>query len=202
MDLGVTDALDDLDADEDNARLKNRNDISEDKVLMQEKTDAEKVLFKPNRDISPEIKESLSSKEVSQSKFSNIIVFQQSKIDLREKIREKVSNHQKINIKRNQTIDNDDCAQEKKKRNRFQNERVSITSRLNYQIPDSLENIITLANERPHHWNYEKCDKNYKSGKYDKSRKDRDSNDRTETFDKKNFRGKISGRYDLHSSGR
>lgn len=60
--------------------------------------------------------------------------------DLREKLQK---NMQKIYVGNGQGMEDDDCEEAKERRNRFQNERTMISPKMNNDIPDTLENVVT-----------------------------------------------------------
>lgn len=63
-----------------------------------------------------------------------------AKGDLREKLQK---NMQKVYVGNGQGMEDDDCEEAKERRNRFQNERTMISPKMNNDIPDTLENVVT-----------------------------------------------------------
>lgn len=61
--------------------------------------------------------------------------------DLREKLQKNMQ--QKVYVGNGQGLEDDDCEEAKERRNRFQNERTMISPKMNNDIPDSLENVVT-----------------------------------------------------------
>lgn len=67
--------------------------------------------------------------------------------DLREKLQR---NMQKTAyIGNGQGMEDDDCEEAKERRNRFQNERTMISPKMNNDIPDTLENVVTEPSRAP-----------------------------------------------------
>jgi len=66
--------------------------------------------------------------------------------DLREKLQKNVQ--KSMYIGNGQGMEDDDCEEAKERRNRFQNERTMISQRMNNDIPDTLENILTSEPSR------------------------------------------------------
>lgn len=66
--------------------------------------------------------------------------------DLREKLQK---NMQKVYIGNGQGLEDDDCEEAKERRNRFQNERTMISPKMNNDIPDTLENVVTPEPSKP-----------------------------------------------------
>jgi len=65
--------------------------------------------------------------------------------DLREKLQKNV---QKSMYGNGQGMEDDDCEEAKERRNRFQNERTMISPKMNNDIPDTLENVLTSEPSR------------------------------------------------------
>lgn len=66
--------------------------------------------------------------------------------DLREKLQK---NMQKGYVGNGQGLEDDDCEEAKERRNRFQNERTMISPKMNNDIPDTLENVVTSEPSKP-----------------------------------------------------
>lgn len=55
---------------------------------------------------------------------------------------------QKVYVGNGQGTEDDDCEEAKERRNRFQNERTMISPKMNNDIPDTLENVVTSEPSR------------------------------------------------------
>lgn len=58
-------------------------------------------------------------------------------------LREKLQKNAKIYSGNGQGLEDDECEEAKERRNRFQNERTIVSSKMNNHIPDTLENVVT-----------------------------------------------------------
>lgn len=60
---------------------------------------------------------------------------------MREKLQK--SGQKNIYVGNGQGMEDDDCEEARERRNRFQNERTMISPKMNNDIPDTLENVVT-----------------------------------------------------------
>lgn len=67
--------------------------------------------------------------------------------DLREKL-QKSGQKNIYNVGNGQRMEDDDGEEAKERRNRFQNERTMISPKMNNDIPDTLENVVTSEPSR------------------------------------------------------
>lgn len=58
-------------------------------------------------------------------------------------LREKLQKNAKIYSGNGQGLEDDECEEAKERRNRFQNERTIVSSKMNNHISDTLENVVT-----------------------------------------------------------
>lgn len=178
--MGVTDALDDLETEEDNTLSKNIRD----KFKQNESCDSNKH-FQQKKDQSV-----LKKSQEHQGLGSINSIFSKQK-DLREVLREKsyIQHESHIEDTYSNFIEDDDQEKTKEKRNRFPTERVMNNTKMNKNIPDSLENVLTTE-----HKSQEKnSDKDCRDEKKDKVEKN----------DRRSNRGRFGGKYEnIHQSGR
>lgn len=141
LDLGVTDALDDLDGEDENiecSRSKtnrsNENDFYEDgdHLEVQSKYYEQDEINEYKHEQTRQHDERSAGDSINTS--SNI-----GKGDLREKLQKNA----KLYIGNGQGIEDDECEEAKERRNRFQNERTIVSPKMNNNIPDTLENVVT-----------------------------------------------------------
>ncbi|XP_053994594.1 RNA-binding protein 33-like isoform X1 [Hylaeus volcanicus] len=141
LDLGVTDALDDLDGEDENiefsrskANRSNDNDYYEDgdHIEVQSKYYNQDEIHEYQSEQARQHDERSASDSVSTS--SNI-----GKGDLREKLQKNA----KVYAGTGQGLEDDECEEAKERRNRFQNERTIVSPKMNNNIPDTLENVVT-----------------------------------------------------------
>lgn len=66
--------------------------------------------------------------------------------DLREKLQKSIP--KEVIIGEGQGMEDDDYDEAKERRNRFQNERTMVSPKINNEIPDSLENVVTVDHLR------------------------------------------------------
>lgn len=128
----MTDALDDLEGEEENVNYSGHTDSRNHSNYYEERHENE--VYYGRQDY-----EDNAGGEGHDSMGNS-----PNKPDLREKIIQK--NAQKdFYIGNGQGMEDDDCEEAKERRNRFQNERTIIISpKMNNEIPDSLENVVTL----------------------------------------------------------
>ncbi|XP_011063032.1 PREDICTED: RNA-binding protein 33-like [Acromyrmex echinatior] len=151
LDLGVTDALDDLDAEDENIEFSRGNtDKRSDNGFYKDgehpETQSssyyeqdENVEYANEHEALPQSNRNLESNSINVS--NNIGMG-----DLREKLQKNVQ--KSMYIGNGQGMEDDDCEEAKERRNRFQNERTMISQRMNNDIPDTLENILTSEPSR------------------------------------------------------
>ncbi|XP_029679062.1 RNA-binding protein 33-like isoform X1 [Formica exsecta] len=151
LDLGVTDALDDLDGEDENIEFSrgntdkhSDNDFYKDGEHPIQPTSSyyeqdEGAEQYANEQASRQSGKNLESNNVNVS--NNI-----GKGDLREKLQR---NMQKtVYIGNGQGMEDDDCEEAKERRNRFQNERTMISPKMNNDIPETLESVVTSEPSR------------------------------------------------------
>lgn len=68
--------------------------------------------------------------------------------DLREKL-QRSSSLRDNNYNGQTTMDEEECEESGERRIRFQNERIIVAQKMNNEIPDSLENVVTAEQQRP-----------------------------------------------------
>jgi len=150
LDLGVTDALDDLDAEDENIEFSrgntdkhSDNDFYKDGEHPETQPSSyyeqdENAEYANEHEALPQSKRNSESNSVNVS--NNIGMG-----DLREKLQKNV---QKSMYGNGQGMEDDDCEEAKERRNRFQNERTMISPKMNNDIPDTLENVLTSEPSR------------------------------------------------------
>ncbi|XP_011699649.1 PREDICTED: RNA-binding protein 33-like [Wasmannia auropunctata] len=149
LDLGVTDALDDLDAEDENIEFsrgstdkRSDNDFYKDGEHPEAQTSYyeqdENAEYASEREALPQLGRSSESNSVN---VNNIGMG-----DLREKLQKNV--HRSMYVGNGQGMEDDDCEEAKERRNRFQNERTMISPKMNNDIPDTLENVLTSEPSR------------------------------------------------------
>ncbi|KYN06629.1 hypothetical protein ALC62_02286, partial [Cyphomyrmex costatus] len=150
LDLGVTDALDDLDAEDENIEFsrgntdkRSNNDFYKDGEHPEAQSSYyeqdENAEYANKLETLPQSNRNLESSSINVS--NNIGMG-----DLREKLQKNVQ--KSMYIGNGQGMEDDDCEEAKERRNRFQNERTMISQRINNDIPDTLENVLTLEPSR------------------------------------------------------
>ncbi|EFN64480.1 hypothetical protein EAG_01817 [Camponotus floridanus] len=152
LDLGVTDALDDLDGEDENIEFsrgntdkRNDNDFYKDGEHPMEIQSAS--YYEQDEGAEQYANEQASRQSGKNSESNNVNVSNNiGKGDLREKLQR---NMQKTAyIGNGQGMEDDDCEEAKERRNRFQNERTMISPKMNNDIPDTLENVVTSEPSR------------------------------------------------------
>lgn len=224
LELGVTDALDDLEADEENVQSKGNIEKHQQKEIHDNKSVEIEPIHKQNEQIISQEKQDHHSEEEPD------IPIVRPKADLREKLREKSNSHREA-LSASQAVEDDDGEEAKERRNRFQSERIMIPTKMNHEIPDSLENVVTSEQHRSHYRNRDRGDRGDRNDRIDRDRSDRDridrdrndrdrsdrercdkgernergdrgERDRGDRGDRRNIRGRSGGRYDTHPSNR
>ncbi|XP_063988894.1 RNA-binding protein 33-like isoform X2 [Diachasmimorpha longicaudata] len=126
LDLGVTDALDDLEGDDDNIEYRNETDSHNQSHYNDERGDNRGNYYNERRceyDDKGQMNSGLG--------------------DLREKL-------MKRDLGGNgQIVEEDEGEEARERRNRFQNERIMISPKMNNDIPDSLESVVMAEQNRP-----------------------------------------------------
>jgi hypothetical protein len=179
-----------LEAEEENVQSKCKND-----KLQLDECYANKQMVNPSHEQTTHDQNKQTISKTNQDHHSeeepNVSIMS-PKIDLREKLREKVIHQREVFIGNGQGLEDDDCEEAKERRNRFQSERIIVPQKMNYDIPDSLENVVTIEQHRSQYKNRERGDRGDRADKCD----------RGDRIDRRNIRGRSSGRYDIHQSGR
>ncbi|XP_043529794.1 uncharacterized protein LOC122539176 isoform X3 [Frieseomelitta varia] len=141
LDLGVTDALDDLDGDDENIEFNrsktdrsNQNDFYEDG----DQLEAQSKYYEQD-----EIHEYKSEQVRQHDERPSVDNINASSNIERGDLREKLQKNAKIYSGNGQGLEDDECEEAKERRNRFQNERTIVSSKMNNHIPDTLENVVT-----------------------------------------------------------
>ncbi|XP_015601189.1 RNA-binding protein 33 isoform X2 [Cephus cinctus] len=146
LDLGVTDALDDLEGEDENIEYRSETDnrIQND-FYKEEHPDAGSTYYEQEE--QEEYKEEQNRQyEDSDGRDCVSLSNNYNKGDLREKL--KNNSHKEFYVGNGQGLEDDDCEEAKERRNRFQNERTMISPKMNNDIPDSLENVVTAEQPR------------------------------------------------------
>lgn len=152
LDLGVTDALDDLDGEDENIEFSRSNtDKGSDNNFYKDGEHADMQSYGPNESVEHETTLQLcdgNAESVSVNVSNNI-----AKGDLREKLQKNIQ--KTIYIGNGQEMEDDDCeeARERERRNRFQNERTIVSPKMNNDIPETLENVVTSEPYRMQQFN-------------------------------------------------
>ncbi|XP_014479002.1 PREDICTED: RNA-binding protein 33-like [Dinoponera quadriceps] len=140
LDLGVTDALDDLDGEDENIEFSRGNTdkhSDNDFYKDEEHSEVQATYYEQNENAEYANEQARQSDRNSDCHSVNV---PNNVGDLREKLQK---NMQKIYVGNGQGLEDDDCEEAKERRNRFQNERTMISPKMNNDIPDTLENVVT-----------------------------------------------------------
>lgn len=206
-----------MEAEEENVHSKGNIEKREAKEIHESKPSELKAVNEQNEQVNSQDRQDHHSEEEPDVSIAR------PKADLREKLREK-SNHREA-LSASQAVEDDDGEEAKERRNRFQSERVMAPTKMNHEIPDSLENVVTSEQHRPHYRNRDRGDRGDKNDRTDRDRSERDrcdrdrsdrdrnerdrcdrgdrgERDRGDRGDRRNIRGRSSGRYDIHPPGR
>ncbi|XP_015430295.1 PREDICTED: RNA-binding protein 33-like isoform X1 [Dufourea novaeangliae] len=142
LDLGVTDALDDLDGEDENidfsrsnTNRSNDNDFYEDGDQLEDQSK-----YYEQDEINEYKSEQMCQQDDRSAGDSVSTSTNIGKGDLREKLQK---NAAKIYAGTGQGMEDDECEEAKERRNRFQNERTIVSPKMNSNIPDTLENVLT-----------------------------------------------------------
>ncbi|XP_031827022.1 uncharacterized protein LOC116424580 isoform X2 [Nomia melanderi] len=141
LDLGVTDALDDLDGEDENIEFsRSKTSRSNDNDFYEDGDRLEVQSKYYERDEINEYKNDQPRQQDERSAGDNINTSTNiGKGDLREKLQKNA----KIYAATGQGFEDDECEEAKERRNRFQNERTIVSPKMNSNIPDTLENVVT-----------------------------------------------------------
>ena len=146
LDLGVTDALDDLEGDDENVEYRSDIDNHSHSDFYKE----EHATVDNTVDYYEETEhEDVRHEQHYEEDQTNENIHPQNLLspgDLREKLQKNVQ--RKVFVGNGQGLEDDDCDQAEERRNRFQNERIMIPPKMNNEIPDSLENVVTMEQVR------------------------------------------------------
>ncbi|XP_014227651.1 serine/threonine-protein kinase prpf4B-like isoform X2 [Trichogramma pretiosum] len=184
LDLGVTDAFDDLVTEDENIQSKTKSHVE---VNICQKNDIPNELSSNElrksqiQEKSEAVKSSTKYESIGdrgrQQNHSDEEPSVKQKIDLREKLKERNNFN-----KHNHVTDDEDGEELKERRNRFQSERTVVPTKANQEIPDSLEKVVTSDQHVKTH-----------------NRRERDKNrDRSERFERRTLANRPGGRYDPH----
>ncbi|XP_043249999.1 uncharacterized protein LOC122396005 isoform X2 [Colletes gigas] len=141
LDLGVTDALDDLDGEDENIEFnRSKTNRSNDNDFYEDGDQIEAQTKYYEQDDINEYKGEQACQHDERSAGDNISTSSNiGKGDLREKLQKNA----KIYTVTGQGLEDDECEEAKERRNRFQNERTIVSPKMNNNIPDTLENVVT-----------------------------------------------------------
>ncbi|KAK0176519.1 hypothetical protein PV328_000648 [Microctonus aethiopoides] len=162
LDLGVTDALDDLEGDDENISYRNES-VSHNQTHCY---NDERIVdchggYYDHEEQPQHYEENIGHNEAILSTLS------MSTGDLREKLQKNTNNAQRDVVvigngqqqQRHhphhhhqhhlQPMEDDDGEEARERRNRFQNERTIVSPKMNNEIPDSLESVVTMEQMRP-----------------------------------------------------
>ncbi|EZA53298.1 hypothetical protein X777_06377 [Ooceraea biroi] len=147
LDLGVTDALDDLDGEDENIEFSRGNtDKHSDNDFYKDGGHPENIQptssYYEHDESAEYANEHEALHQTDRNSESSINVSNNiGKGDLREKLQK--SGQKNIYAGNGQGMEDDDCEEAKERRNRFQTERTMISPKMNNDIPDTLENVVT-----------------------------------------------------------
>ncbi|KAJ8666862.1 hypothetical protein QAD02_008524 [Eretmocerus hayati] len=204
LDLGVTDALDDLEAEEENVHHSRSSKAEHKPRASKERRSKRQQSLEETTASEP--RESLASQHVNKSRpaveeteaagsSASAPTIARPQTDLRERLREKAnSSHQRgTSSAKERRVDDDDAEDAKERRNRFESERSAVPTKMNHEIPDSLENVVTAEQHRPYFRNRDRASRD-KSDRSDRS-------DRYERSDRRSVKSR-GGRYEPHQPPR
>lgn len=143
LDLGVTDALDDLEGEDENIEYRSDTDNHNHSDFYKEERAANHGAY-----YDQEEHEGIREERYEDGPMQTESALQNSlnTVDLREKLQKNVQ--RKVFVGNGQGLEDDDCDKAEERRNRFQNERIMIPQKMNHEIPDSLENVVTVEQVR------------------------------------------------------
>ncbi|XP_008557201.1 serine/arginine repetitive matrix protein 2 [Microplitis demolitor] len=144
LDLGVTDALDDLEGEDENVEYRNETvSHNQSHIYNDDSVNCHGTYYEQEEHVSY-IEESIHDPSIQQNP-SQIPLG-----DLREKLQKNNVNSQRIaGNGGGPGTEDDECEEARERRNRFQPERTIIPPKMNLKIPDSLENVVTMEHARP-----------------------------------------------------
>ncbi|XP_044002546.1 putative uncharacterized protein DDB_G0282133 isoform X2 [Aphidius gifuensis] len=155
LDLGVTDALDDLDAEDDNNDNAYIN-VPNNCYANDQHHDNHVNYYNQNDNINYNDEnthhhhhhqyENNISSHGGGGDYGGHNNMHHVTSDLREKLKKTIPRD--IIVGNGQGMEDDDCDEARERRNRFQNERTVISPKMNNEIPDSLENVVTVDQPR------------------------------------------------------
>ncbi|XP_076233470.1 uncharacterized protein LOC143178597 isoform X2 [Calliopsis andreniformis] len=141
LDLGVTDALDDLDGEDENIEFsRSKTNRSNDNDFYE---DADQLEVQSKYYEQDEINEYKGEQSRQHDKRSTGDSVNTSSNIGKGDLREKLQKNAKLYIGNGQGVEDDECEEAKERRNRFQNERIIVSPKMNNKIPDTLENVVT-----------------------------------------------------------
>lgn len=154
LDLGVTDALDDLEGEDENIEYRNEAvSHNQSHCYNDERIDCHVNYYEQeeHENYTSQDQQQHQQQQHPVQRYQDNIgrneMNNMSMGDLREKLQK---NSQRDGIVGNgQGMEDDDCEDARERRNRFQSERIMISPKMNNEIPDSLENVVTVEQSRP-----------------------------------------------------
>ncbi|EFN79767.1 hypothetical protein EAI_16345 [Harpegnathos saltator] len=139
LDLGVTDALDDLDGEDENIEFSrgNTDKPSDNDFYKDEEHSKVQTTYYEQDENAEYANEQACQSDCNPDCIS--VSIPNNTGDLREKLQKNMQ----VYVGNGQGLEEDDCEEAKERRNRFQNERTMISPKMNNDIPDTLENVVT-----------------------------------------------------------
>ncbi|XP_074097537.1 uncharacterized protein LOC141526410 [Cotesia typhae] len=144
LDLGVTDALDDLEGEDENVEYRNETDShNQSHCYNPDNANCHGTYYEQEEHVNY-IEEPIHDQSMQQNPS------QVPMGDLREKLlKNNVSNLRVAGNGGVPGVEEDECEEARERRNRFQPERTIIPPKMNHNIPDTLENVVTMEHSRP-----------------------------------------------------
>ncbi|XP_012270866.1 RNA-binding protein 33 isoform X2 [Orussus abietinus] len=139
LDLGVMDPLDDLEGEDENIEYRSETNNRNENEFYKEERHETKYYKQEEQEGFKNMQDSQSEEGPSQESGNALR-------DLREKLQK--NSQRDFYIGNAQGLEDDDCEDAKERRNRFQNERIIVSPKMNNEIPDSLENVVTVEQPR------------------------------------------------------
>ncbi|XP_003700539.1 uncharacterized protein LOC100879804 isoform X1 [Megachile rotundata] len=141
LDLGVTDGLDDLDGEDENIEFsRSKTDRRDDNDFYE---DEDQLQVQSKYYEQDEINEYKSEQARQHDEHSTVDSVNVSSNIGKGDLREKLQKNAKIYAGNGQGLEDDECEEAKERRNRFQNERTIVSPKMNSNIPETLENVVT-----------------------------------------------------------
>ncbi|XP_029052996.2 RNA-binding protein 33-like [Osmia bicornis bicornis] len=141
LDLGVTDGLDDLDGEDENIEFsRSKTDRRDDNDFYE---DGDQLEIQSKYYEQDELNEYKSEQTRQHDEHSAIDSVNTSSNIGKGDLREKLQKNAKIYSGNGQGLEDDECEEAKERRNRFQNERTIVSPKMNNNIPETLENVVT-----------------------------------------------------------